>query len=295
MKPISSVFRSALLCLLAAGACAAQAAGGNPASAPDLPPTLARLKSEGVIRIGVREGAAPFAYFDKAGEPQGFTVDLCNAIVKNLEQDIGRPLTRKVVPVTLANSFDKLQDGSIDIQCGSTTHPAEREAKAAFSNTFFIAGIRIAYRKGDPDYSDPQRFGRVIALANSTAAGLAKKRLSEIQDSSRLAGQSTVATYADGVAKLKAKEADTFFGDSVLIPSDPAIVFRDRPLTVEPYALMMRRGDNDFVAAVNKAMASAVNLQGQTFANNAGIGDKINSLTKDAWRNPSSDVALSMY
>lgn len=98
-----------------------------------------------MINVGVRHSAAPFSYFDAAGQPQGFTWAICKAVVKGLEVELGRRLTTKVVSVDLAQSFDKLADNSIDMQCGSTTHTAERDKRVQFSKTLFVAGMRVAY------------------------------------------------------------------------------------------------------------------------------------------------------
>ena len=85
------------------------------------------------------------------------------------------------------------------------------------------------------------------------------------------------------------------FADAVLVPLDDAIEFQDKPVTVEPYALVTRKGDADFIALVNKAMVKVLATRGEALAMDNGLKGRINALTRDAWRRPSSDAALSLY
>ena len=239
---------------------------------------MAKIRSEGVIRLGVRDNAAPFAYVDAKGKPGGFTWEVCRALVKNLEAELGRPIEIKVVPNAFAAPFDLLKDGRIDMQCGATTHSAERAKQADFSNTFFVSGIAVAYRKEDVQYANPLKFGRVAVLANSTAAKIMERRMGA-KGSASIDTMVPVKSYEEGVAKLKAKEADTLFADSVLIPLDPAIDRRRSLETVEPYALM-------------KVLSGP---QSRQFATDAKLDGRLNILTTEAWRRGSKEPAPQMY
>lgn len=258
-------------------------------------PTLEKMKSDGVINIGVRHSAAPFSYFDANNQPQGFTWEICKEIVKGLEAELGRGLSTKVVSVDLAQSFDKLADNSIDLQCGSTTHTAEREKRVQFSKTFFVAGIKVAYRKADADFAGPLKHGKVIALQNSTASTVVKKIFAGVSDKALFGGAADVKSYDEGIARLKNKDADTFFADIVLLPLDDAITFRDKPLTVEPYALMMRKGDAVFSGTIDRLLTKVLKTQAETIAEKTGLKGKISPLTREVWKRPSSDTALSLY
>lgn len=259
------------------------------------PDTLAKIRSEGVIRLGVRDNAAPFAYVDAKGKPGGFTWEVCRALVKNLEAELGRPIEIKVVPNAFAAPFDLLKDGRIDMQCGATTHSAERAKQADFSNTFFVSGIAVAYRKEDVQYANPLKFGRVAVLANSTAAKIMERRMGA-KGSASIDTMVPVKSYEEGVAKLKGKEADTLFADSVLIPLDPAIDRRRSLETVEPYALMMRKGDRAFVDAVDRALMKVLSgPQARQFATDAKLDGRLNVLTTEAWRRGSKEPAPQMY
>lgn len=293
-KHLKTHWRACGLALIAATAQLAFTAPVQ-AQAQAAPDTLAKVRSEGVIRLGVRDNAAPFAYVDAKGKPGGFTWDVCRALVKNLEAELGRPIEIKVVPNAFAAPFDLLKDGRIDMQCGATTHSAERAKQADFSNTFFVSGIAVAYRKEDVQYANPLKFGRVAVLANSTAAKIMERRMGA-KGSASIDTMVPVKNYEEGVAKLKAKEADTLFADSVLIPLDPAIDRRRSLETVEPYALMMRKGDRAFVDAVDRALMKVLSgPQARQFATDAKLDGRLNILTTEAWRRGSKEPAPQMY
>ena len=293
-KHLKTHWRACGLALIAATAQLAFTAPVQ-AQAQAAPDTLAKVRSEGVIRLGVRDNAAPFAYVDAKGKPGGFTWDVCRALVKNLEAELGRPIEIKVVPNAFAAPFDLLKDGRIDMQCGATTHSAERAKQADFSNTFFVSGIAVAYRKEDVQYTNPLKFGRVAVLANSTAAKIMERRMGA-KGSASIDTMVPVKSYEEGVAKLKAKEADTLFADSVLIPLDPAIDRRRSLETVEPYALMMRKGDRAFVDAVDRALMKVLSgPQARQFATDAKLDGRLNILTTEAWRRGSKEPAPQMY
>lgn len=293
-KHLKTHWRACGLALIAATAQLAFTAPVQ-AQAQAAPDTLAKVRSEGVIRLGVRDNAAPFAYVDAKGKPGGFTWDVCRAMVKNLEAELGRPIEIKVVPNAFAAPFDLLKDGRIDMQCGATTHSAERAKQADFSNTFFVSGIAVAYRKEDVQYANSLKFGRVAVLANSTAAKIMERRMGA-KGSASIDTMVPVKNYEEGVAKLKAKEADTLFADSVLIPLDPAIDRRRSLETVEPYALMMRKGDRAFVDAVDRALMKVLSgPQARQFATDAKLDGRLNILTTEAWRRGSKEPAPQMY
>lgn len=256
--------------------------------------TLARIQSEGVIRIGVRDSAPPFAYYDK-GKPAGFSWSVCQGVVQQLEADLKRPISIQAVPVSLASSFQMLEDGRIDLQCGSTTHTAERAQKVDFSNTFFVSGIVVSYRKEDVRYANPLQFGRVGVLANSTAATIMGKRAAS-KGSSVIEAVVPVDSYEAGIEKLKNKEIDTLFADSVLVPTDPEVSRRRVMETIEPYALMLRKNDHAFRAHVDLALGKVLGSPGiRQIASNAQLDGKINLLTSEVWRRPSRDPAPQLY
>lgn len=276
-------------------ACALMLAISAGAQAQPAIDSLARITSEGVVRVGVRSSAPPFASVDASGKPAGFTWEICKALVKHLEADLKTPLQIRVTPVSLTTAFDMLKDGRIDLECGSTTHTSERANQVDFSNTFFVSGIAVAYRKEDVAFANPLKFGRVAVLADSTASRIMAKRFAA-KGAASINAVVPVKTYDEGVAMLKKNEVDTLFADSTLIPSDPAIDRRRALETVEPYALMLRKGDKTFRDAVDRNLMKVLSGPAvRTFATAAGLDGKIHILTTEAWRRPSRDPAPQLY
>jgi len=274
-----SVLTLALLAALPAVAQTAPAAG-----------TLAKLASTKTITLGVRRDAAPFSYLDAAGKPGGFSWALCQAIVQQLSSDLKTPLLVKFEPVTLVESFERLGDGRIDLHCGSTANTAERAERVAFSNTFFVSRVVAAHRAQDAKFASAREYGRTGVLQGSTAQKLMQTYASKKASTLALGALTPVPSYAEGVRLLKAGQIDTLVADELLIPKDAAIALRPEQLTVEPYALVMRKGDAAFVDAVDKALHKILGgAQGKQLAQDSGL--KVEHLTRDAWQSPNKQPA----
>ena len=283
MRIVSIARRSFLtLALLAALPAVAQTA---PAAG-----TLAKLASTKTITLGVRRDAAPFSYLDAAGKPGGFSWALCQAIVQQLSSDLKTPLQVKFEPVTLVESFERLGDGRIDLHCGSTANTVERAERVAFSNTFFVSRVVAAHRAQDAKFASAREYGRTGVLQGSTAQKLMQTYASKKASTLALGALTPVPSYAEGVRLLKAGQIDTLVADELLIPKDAAIALRPEQLTVEPYALVMRKGDAAFVDAVDKALHKILGgAQGKQLAQDAGL--KVEHLTRDAWQSPNKQPA----
>ena len=274
-----SVLTLALLAALPAVAQTAPAAG-----------TLAKLASTKTITLGVRRDAAPFSYLDAAGKPGGFSWALCQAIVQQLSSDLKTPLQVKFEPVTLVESFERLGDGRIDLHCGSTANTAERAERVAFSNTFFVSRVVAAHRAQDAKFASAREYGRTGMLQGSTAQKLMQTYASKKASTLALGALTPVPSYAEGVRLLKAGQIDTLVADELLIPKDAAIALRPEQLTVEPCALVMRKGDAAFVDAVDKALHKILGgAQGKQLAQDSGL--KVEHLTRDAWQSPNKQPA----
>ena len=283
MRIVSIARRSVLtLALLAALPAVAQTA---PASG-----MLAKLASTKTITLGVRRDAAPFSYLDAAGKPGGFSWALCQAIVQQLSSDLKTPLQVKFEPVTLVESFERLGDGRIDLHCGSTANTAERAERVAFSNTFFVSRVVAAHRAQDAKFASAREYGRTGVLQGSTAQKLMQTYASKKASTLALGALTPVPSYAEGVRLLKAGQIDTLVADELLIPKDAAIALRPEQLTLEPYALVMRKGDAAFVDAVDKALHKILGgAQGKQLAQDSGL--KVEHLTRDAWQSPNKQPA----
>ncbi|WP_398314410.1 transporter substrate-binding domain-containing protein, partial [Zoogloea sp.] len=132
----------AATCLIAAGALTTQ-----PAFAQESP-TLAKIKSSGTIALGHRESSIPFSYYDDKQQVVGYSQELMLKVVDAVKAELKLPaLALKLTPVTSQNRIPLIQNGTVDIECGSTTNNTERARQVAFSNTIFIIGTRLMTKK----------------------------------------------------------------------------------------------------------------------------------------------------
>ena len=264
------------------------------AQSPALADTLAKLSASKTITLGVRRNAAPFSYIDAAGKPAGFSWALCQAIVQQLSAELKTPIAVKFEPVTLGESFDLLKQGRIDLHCGSTANTAERAKAVDFSNTFFVSRVVAAHRKQDAKFASAREFGRTGVLQGSTAQTLMQVYAAKKASTLALGPVKPFASYDEGAKLLKGGALDTLVADELLIPRDAEIAVRRDQLTVEPYALVMRKGDTAFVDAVDRALAKVVSgPQARQLAEAAGL--KVDHMTLDAWRNPNKQPAPPVF
>ena len=279
--------RQSLMALCLAGAGIALPVAAHAQAQPH---TLDKITASKTIKLGVRNSSPPFASVDANGKPAGFSWELCQAVVQSLSHTLKTPIKVEVVPVSLAQSFEMLKDGRIDLQCGSTTHTREREQQVDFSHNFFISGIKVAHRKDESQWASGIEYGRVGALAGSSAEKTAQSLQTMKANVEKVV---PFANYAQGLEMLKNKQIDTMLADSHLMPADAAIVEGEQ-ITVEPYALMMRKGDGAFVKAVNAALVGIFhNRQAEQFAVQHKL--RINRMTRDAWKHPSSQPAPTLF
>ena len=252
--------------------------------------TLAKVASSKTITLGVRTDAESFSYLDAAGKPAGFSWNLCQAIVQQIGEELKTSIAVKFEPVSLSDSFTLLKSGKIDLHCGITSNTAARLAEVDFSDTFYVSRVVAAYRANDAKHASPREFGRTGVLRGSTAQGLMQTYAAKKAATLMLGPVRQVASYSEGVQQLKSQAIDTLVADELMIPQDPAIALRRDQLTVEPYALVMRKGDRALQGAVDRAMHKVLaGPLGKKLAANNGI--KLDSLTLDAWRNPSKQPA----
>ena len=252
--------------------------------------TLAKVAASKTITLGVRQDAAPFSYLDAAGKPAGFSWNLCQAVVQQIGDELRAPIAIRFETVSLSDSFDMLKAGKIDLHCGITSNTAPRQAEVDFSDTFYVSRVVAAYREGDARYASAREFGRTGVLRGSTAQGLMGTYASKKAATLMLGPVRPVATYAEGVQLLKSNAIDTLVADEMMIPKGAGVAVRREQLTVEPYALVMRKGDAQLQAAVDRALHKVLSgPQGKQLA--AGNGITPNSLTLDAWRKPSKQPA----
>ena len=288
-----NLIRRAALCVagLAVAAAAAPAYAQAAMAAAAAPTdTLAKVAATKTITLGVRTDAVPFSYLDAAGKPAGFSWNLCQAIVQQIGEELKTPIAIKFEPVSLFDSFNMLKSGKIDLHCGITSNTAARLAEVDFSDTFYVSRVVAAYRAGDTKHASAREYGRTGVLRGSTAQGLMQTYATKKAATLILGPVQPVNSYGEGAQLLKSNAIDTLVADELMIPKDPAIATRRDELTVEPYALVMRKGDRVLQGAVDRAMHKVLSgAQGKQLAASNGI--KLDHLTLDAWRKPSKQPA----
>ena len=234
----------------------------GPAAGQEIRPTLDKIKETGVVQLGHRETSRPFSFRGSDGQPAGFSVDLCLQVAGAIRQSLKLPgLKVAWVAVTPADRIPKLVQGSIDLECGSTTITFGRMEQVAFSHMISVDG------------------GSLLATADSgigTVKDLAGKRVGVIPNTTTekalaaaLAGASIQVTvipvteHGEGLRGLEEGRLDAYASDRLLLAGllatarNPAkLRLSGEHFSYEPYGIMMRRGDNAFQAQVNRTLST---------------------------------------
>jgi len=241
------------LTVLSAGA-AAQAADG------ELSPALARIKQTRAVRIGYRESSPPFSFLDRAGRPIGYSIEICEAIVDEIGQEVDEPaLTISYVKVTSDNRIDAVARGDVDLECGSTTANAERAARVAFSPVIYVAGTKLMVPRNSQVQSIQDLAHGRIAVTKGTTNEQAIRALDQ-KDALGLAIL-TAGDHEQSYQLLEQGEAEAFATDDVLLygliathkAQDKFQVVGDF-LSYDPYGIMFAKGDAQLAAVVERAM-----------------------------------------
>jgi ABC-type amino acid transport substrate-binding protein len=234
---------------------------GGPASASDHTGTLKKIQDSGTIVIGHRDASRPFSYLDEKRNPTGYSIDLCLRIVEAVKQKLGRTdLAVKFVPVTAEDRFDRVADGTIDIECGNSTNTLSRQETVDFSNTIFITGAAILARAG----SNINGVGDLAGKTVSVVAGTTTERALEDRLTKGLIDAKVVKVkdHDEGMASLEKGSVSAHVADQLILigllraSADPSkYVLAPELFSYEPYALALRRNDADFRLVANRALA----------------------------------------
>ncbi len=248
----------AAICLIAAGALTTQ-----PAFAQESP-TLAKIKSSGTIALGHRESSIPFSYYDDKQQVVGYSQELMLKVVDAVKAELKLPaLALKLTPVTSQNRIPLIQNGTIDIECGSTTNNTERARQVAFSNTIFIIGTRLMTKKESGIKDFPDLAGKNVV----TTAGTTSERLIRKMNEEKKLGMNIISAkdHGESFLTLETGRAVAFMMDDALLygelakakrPADWAVV--GTPQSFEAYGCMMRKDDPGFKKLVDAALAKAM-------------------------------------
>jgi polar amino acid transport system substrate-binding protein/glutamate/aspartate transport system substrate-binding protein len=222
--------------------------------------TLKRIQDSKALMLGYRADAAPFAFQD-AGQPAGYSVDLCKRVVNGLERALKiDKLSVTWVPVTAANRITQVTSGAIDLECGTTTVTLARQEQVDFSNLIFVDGGAVLLRAADGEGKRLADLGgkTIGVMAGTTTETALRAALKDRLIDARVV---IVKNEQDGLAALQAKRIDGLAGDRlslaglvVLADNSTAFALSGDDFSFEPYALMLRR-DPAFRLAVNRALS----------------------------------------
>jgi len=232
----------------------------TPAVAQQSSGTLDKIKDSGAITIGHRESSVPFSYYDDNQRVIGYAMDLCYRIVNAVKTELKmNTLDVKLNPVTSATRIPLIANGTIDLECGSTTNNLEREKQVAFTITHFVTANRFVSKKSENLKTVDDLKGKTIV---STSGTTNIKQITEIGSQRNLDLNIIAAKdHAEAFLMVETDRAAAFVMDDILLYSLVATskspgeyVISADALSVEPYGIMLRRDDPAFKKVVDAEM-----------------------------------------
>jgi glutamate/aspartate transport system substrate-binding protein len=224
--------------------------------------TLDKVKQSGTITLAYRESSIPFSYLDDKAQPVGFAHEICLKIVDEVKKATGRAdLKVALQSVTSANRIPLLQNGTIDVECGSTTNNSERGKQVQFATNYFYTGTRFLVKTGTTVKTIDDLKGKTVV---STTGTTNYKILRNLNEEKKL-GMDLLAAkdHAESALMVESGRAVAFGMDDILLyglrassqnPASLAVV--GEPIQVEPYAIMLRLDDPAFKKLVDGTLAS---------------------------------------
>jgi glutamate/aspartate transport system substrate-binding protein len=232
------------------------------ANAEELTGTLKNIKESGAITLGYRDSSIPFSYLDDSQKPIGFAIDICYKIVDAVKKELKLDkLEIKLTPVTSSSRIPLLANGTIDLECGSTTNNAEREKQVSFTNTHFLTASRFVSKKSAKLARIDDLKGKSVV---STGGTTNIKQLNEANAARNLGiNIITAKDHAEAFLMVETDRAAAFVMDDILLASlvagskDPAayVISTDAFSKPEPYGIMLRKDDLPFKKVVDAATA----------------------------------------
>ena len=243
--------------LLLAAACAAF---GAPAAAQELTGTLKKIKDTNTIVVGHRESSIPFSYYDDKQQVVGYAMDLCGKVVDAVKNQLNLPnLQVKLNPVTSQTRIPLMTNGTIDMECGSTTNSIERQKQVAFGVAYYVTEIRMVTKANSGIKSLADLNGKAVVTTTGTTSDRLIREHEKGQhiDVKNIYGKD----HAESFLMVETDRAAAFVMDDILLaglvanaknPKDYVIV--GETLRVEPYGVMMRKDDAAFKKLVDDTL-----------------------------------------
>jgi glutamate/aspartate transport system substrate-binding protein len=239
-------------------------AAAQPAASQELTGTLKKIKDSGSITLGHRDTSIPFSYYDDKQQVVGYAMDLCMKIVDAVKTELKMPkIDVKLNPVTSATRIPLMANGTIDLECGSTTNNLERQKQVAFTITHFVTANRYVAKKASNISKLEDLKGKTVV----STSGTTNIKWATEENAKRNLGMNIVAgkDHAESFLMVDTGRAAAFFMDDILLyslvassknPADWAI--GSEAFTVEPYGIMLRREDPAFKKVVDNAMTQVM-------------------------------------
>jgi len=250
LRSLVSVGVATLCALLVAGAASAQEG------------TLKKIKDTNTITLGHRDASIPFSYFDDKQSAIGYAMDLCGKIVDAVKAELKMPnLQVKLNPVTSATRIPLMANGTVDLECGSTTNNLERQKQVSFTITHFVTANRFVSKKAANLKNVDDLKGKTVV---STSGTTNIKQITELNGQKNLGITILPAKdHAEAFLMVETGRAVAFFMDDILLyslvagsknPSEWTI--SADALSIEPYGIMLRKDDPSFKKVVDGAMTN---------------------------------------
>jgi glutamate/aspartate transport system substrate-binding protein len=231
------------------------------ARAQELTGTLKKIRDSKTVTLGYRASSIPFSYLNRLHEPIGYSIDLCNEVVKEIASELeGVELAISYKLVRAETRIPAVRSGEIDLECGSTTANFQRKREVAFSPIFFVAGTKILVPRSSTISSFRDLSDKTVVVTAGTTNEAAVRAISEKQ---QLGIKIIVGKdHDESFAMLKEGKADAFATDDVLLyglvattrTGDQFHVVGEY-LSYDPYGLMFRKDDPDFAAIIDRTFS----------------------------------------
>ncbi len=268
--------------------------------------TMARIQQTRTITLGVRESAWPFAFVDaqNGGKAAGYSVDLCHAVVEDIKNTLKlKDLEVKYRTVSAAERIPKLEAGEIDLECGSTTNTKARQERVAFGPTMFVAGIRVLVPKGTKADTVQDLAGMTVAVSKGSTSEklLTQLTVNEVKATVKVFDNNDEAFKAlrAGTVKAFAQDDSLLLGLVARNKAQDALALSNFVLSVEPYAIMVRKNDTALMAVVDRTLGRLYTsreidpIYKKWFMNDQ-ISIPVGRLTRESFSRPNKEAGVAM-
>jgi ABC-type amino acid transport substrate-binding protein len=220
--------------------------------------TLAKIRSTGSVSIGYRDASVPFSYLGPGRQAIGYSIDLCLAIVDEIKAELGTDMIKvKYFPVNSLTRIPLVVDGTVDLECGSTTNNLERQKQVAFSPIFFVSGTKLMVKRGAKFKSYRDLQGHTVAVTEGTTNEAAIKAVNAREGLGIKVMQ--FRDHDQSFAALASGKVDAWAGDDALLYAQSAESANPRDFVVlgdylsyDPYGIMFRKNDPAFAVVVKR-------------------------------------------